>query len=106
MLLTASADEAAEWTEVLVTTGDVNAVAMADGRQVMTYYASGGVALIAEDTMAPGGSSECAGMIDAGSDGTSVLLSCATADNDGDTVFSEVARGKDSGLPPGQGIYA
>ena len=36
VLLTASADEAAEWTEVLVTTGDVNAVAMADGWQVMT----------------------------------------------------------------------
>ena len=51
VLLTASAAEAAEWTEVLVTIGDVNAVAMADGREVMTYYASGGVALIAGDTM-------------------------------------------------------
>ena len=36
----------------------------------------------------------------------SVVLSCATTDSDGDMVFSEVARGKDSGLPPGQGVYA
>ena len=56
--------------------------------------------------MAPGGSFKCAGMIDAGSDRMSVLLSCATTYNDGDTVFSYVARGKDSGLPPGQGIHA
>jgi hypothetical protein len=98
--------QAAEWTEVLVTTGDVNAVAMENGRQVMTYYATGGIALIANDKMAPGGSFECAGMIDAGPDGMKLSLSCATTDTDGDRVFSEVTRGKDSDMPTGQGVYA
>jgi len=98
--------QAAEWTEVLVTTGDINAVAMENGRQVMTYFATGGIALVGGDKMAPGGSYECEGMIDAASDGMTLTLSCATTDTDGDMVYSEVTRGKDSDMPPGQGVYA
>jgi|APSaa5957512535_1039671.scaffolds.fasta_scaffold175439_1 hypothetical protein len=98
--------QAADWTEVLVTTGDTQAVAMAEGRQVMTYFATGGIALIAGEKMVSGGPYECAGMIDAGTDGMALVLSCATTDSDGDQVYSEVARGKDSDMPSGQGVYA
>jgi len=98
--------QAAEWTEVLVTNGDVKPVEMAEGRMVMTYYASGGVALLGHGKEAPGGSFECAGMIDAGADGMMLTLSCATTDANGDQVYSEVSRGKDSTMPPGQGVYS
>jgi len=98
--------QATDWTEVLVTTGETQAVAMAEGRQVMTYFATGGVALIAGEKMVSGGPHECAGMIDAGADGMELVLSCATTDNDGDQVYSEVARSKDSDMPSGQGVFA
>ncbi len=98
--------QAAEWTEVLVTTGDTHAVEMADGRQVMTYVATGAIALIAGNRKVPGDSYECAGMIDSGSDGMDLTLSCATTDPSGDMVYSEVTRGKDSDMPLGQGVYS
>lgn len=91
---------------MLVSTGEVNAVAMENDRQVMTYFATGGIALIVGDKMAPGGSFECVGMIDAASDGMTLTLSYATTDTDGDMVYSEVTRGKDSNMPRGQGVYA
>ncbi len=106
VLLACGAAQAAEWREVLVTDGQTNAVEMADGRNVMSYYATGGVALIDGDTMVSGGSFACAGMIDAGADGMALVLSCATTDADGDKAFAEVTRGKDSGMAPNQGRYS
>lgn len=99
------AAQAAEWTEILVTTGDIQAVEMAEGRKVMSYYATGSAALMADETLVPQGSFACAGMIDAGADGSALVLSCATTDTDGDQVYSEVARGKDTELPANQGRY-
>ena len=60
------AAQAAEWTEILVTTGDIQAVEMAEGRKVMSYYATGSTALLAGEALVPQGSFACAGMIDAG----------------------------------------
>lgn len=100
------AAQAAEWTEILVTTGDIQAVEMAEGRKVMSYYATGSAALMTGEALVPQGSFACAGMIDAGADGSALALSCATTDTDGDLLYSEVARGKDAALPADQGRYA
>ena len=93
---------AAEWEEILVTTGEKNAVEMAEGRKVMTYWATGGYALraVGTDTTVPGGSYECAGMVDVDAEGAAVRLYCATTDIDGDIVYASVVRGKTGDAPP------
>ena len=101
----ASVAEAAEWEEVLVTVGETNAVELAEGRTVMTYYATGANTVSAGGTTAPGGSFACAGTIDADATGTALALSCATTDADGDQLYSTVARGKDDTAAPGTGTY-
>ena len=101
----ATSAHAASWEEVLITVGDINAVELAEGRQVMSYYATGANTVSAGGTTVPGGSFECAGMIEADAAGTAVTLSCVTTDSDGDKLYSTVARGKDEAAAPGTGTY-
>ena len=102
LALSLSPAAAAEWEEILVTTGEKNTVEMAEGRKVMTYWATGGYALRAAggDTTVPGGSYECAGMIDADAEGAAVRLYCASTDFDGEIAYASVVRGKSGGAPP------
>lgn len=102
---TATSALAADWEEVLITVGDIHAVELAEGRQVMSYYATGANTVSAGGTTVPSGSFECAGMIEADAAGTAVTLSCVTTDSDGDRVYGTVARGKDDAAAPGTGTY-
>ena len=101
----ATTADAAEWEEVLITVGNINAVELADGRQVMSYYGTGANTVSTGGTTVPGGSYECAGMIETDATGAAVTLNCATTDADGDKLYSTVARGKDDPGAPGTGSY-